>query len=90
MFDVLPWCLCPKTLVTESFAWSSMQKNVRTRVQFQKAKVHRHTVAPVGQFATVTRSFAHVHTGIVGPLSPCGRVEYLFAIFLSYFLIPLY
>ena len=49
-----------------------MNKDVRqwaqSCLQCQKAKVHRHTVTPLGTFTTPDARFDHVHLDIVGPL----------------------
>ena len=68
-------------LIGERFVWPSMNKDVRTWARTcaacQKAKVHRHTYTPLGQFAPPDARFSHVHMDIVGPLEPSNGYVYL-------------
>ncbi|XP_071449484.1 uncharacterized protein [Hetaerina americana] len=67
-------------LVAERFVWPSMRKDCRawTRacIPCQRAKIHRHTVSPVGGFAPPTQRFEHVHIDIVGPLPVSAGYRY--------------
>ena len=76
IFDALhnlshPGIRATQRLVTSHFVWPSVNSDVRrwacSCLQCQRAKVHRHTVAPLGTFATPD---AHVHIDLVGPLPP--------------------
>ena len=58
--------------VAARFVWHGLKKDVRewTRecVKCQRAKVHRHTKAPLHTFAVPERRFEHVNLDLVGPL----------------------
>ena len=43
----------------------------------QRAKVHRHTKAPLAPFVVPERRFDHVHVDLVGPLPPSHGYTYL-------------
>ena len=68
-------------LITQRFVWPSINKDIRTWtkhcIQCQRAKVHRHTVTPIGTFATPDARFRHVHIDIVGPLPSSNGFCYL-------------
>ena len=59
-------------LVAGKFVWRGLKKDVRdwarTCVDCQRAKVHRHTRAPLGEFRVPERRFEHVNVDLVGPL----------------------
>lgn len=59
-------------LVAAKFVWRGLKKDVRswvdTCVACQRAKVHRHTKAPLEQFLVPERRFDHVNVDLVGPL----------------------
>lgn len=59
-------------LIKQGFVCPSIEKDCRewTRscVEFQRAKVIRHVVSPIGQFATPSTRFEHVHIDLVGLL----------------------
>ncbi len=59
-----------------------MNKDVTTWVQScidcQRAKVHRHTTAPLHQFQPPSRLFEHIHVDIVGPLPISAGNQYVF------------
>ena len=67
--------------ISKKYFWPSMRKNIATWVReclkCQKAKVHKHTHAPVGTFANPDARFSHVHLDIVGPLPSANGKEYL-------------
>ena len=58
--------------VSAKFVWSGLRKDVRewarTCVSCQRAKVNRHTKAPLQTFTVPERRFDHVNIDIVGPL----------------------
>ena len=58
-----------------------MNKDVRqwaqTCIPCQKSKVHRHTMTPIGTFATPDARFDHVHIDIVGPLPHSDGFSYV-------------
>lgn len=76
-----PGIRATQRLITQRFVWPSINKDVRTWtkhcIQCQRAKVHRHTVTPIGTFATPDARFSHVHIDIVGPLPPSNGCCYL-------------
>lgn len=67
--------------VADNYFWPGMNKNcadwTRKCIPCQKAKVHRHTVVPVGTFDPPNHRFAHVHIDLVGPLTPCRGYRYI-------------
>ena len=77
VFDALhnlshPGVRASARLVTARFVWPSVQRDcrawARACIPCQRAKVTRHVHAPVGDFATPTARFEHVHLDIIGPL----------------------
>lgn len=68
-------------LVAAKFVWRGMKKDVRawsdTCVACQRAKVHRHTKAPLEQFIVPERRFDHVNVDLVGPLPSSQGFTYL-------------
>ena len=46
----------------------------------QQAKVHLHTVTPLGTFASPYRRFCHIHMDIVGPLPPSNGYTYILTV----------
>ena len=59
-------------MVASRFVWSGLKKDVRdwakACVMCQRAKVHRHTRAPLAVFEVPERRFDHVNVDLVGPL----------------------
>ena len=59
-------------LISGKFVWHGLKKDVRDWVRVcvmcQRAKVHRHTRAPLHEFAVPERRFEHVNVDLVGPL----------------------
>ena len=76
-----PGSRATRRLVSARFVWPSMNKDlqawVRTCPACQRAKVHRHTKAPLSQFVPPDQRFDHVHIDLVGPLPPCQGYTYL-------------
>lgn len=68
-------------LVTAKFVWHGLKKDVRdwttACLECQRAKVHRHTKAPLTPFNVPERRFDHVHVDLVGPLPPSRGCTYL-------------
>lgn len=68
-----------RRLVTERYFWEGIKgdvtKYVRSCIPCQKAKVHRHTITPLGEFEKSER-FEHCHIDIVGPLPPSQDFRY--------------
>ena len=71
-------------LVTERFIWSNVKSDCnkwsRACLACQKAKVSRHTKAPLVDFAVPNERFRHLNVDIVGPLPLCERYRYLLTI----------
>jgi len=59
-------------LITQCYVWPSIKEDCRKWTQAcipcQKSKVHRHTMAPTGNFANPSQRFQHIHIDIVGSL----------------------
>ena len=76
-----PGIRATQRLVTSRFVWPGINSDVRqwarTCLQCQRAKVHRHTRAPLGTFTTPDARFNHVHIDLVGPLPPSNGCVYL-------------
>ena len=68
-------------LVGVRFVWPGLRKDVRawagSCVACQRAKVHRHTKAPLAPFVVPERRFDHVNVDLVGPLPPSRGYTYL-------------
>ena len=86
VFDALhslshPGIRATQRLITSRYVWPSINADVRkwarSCLQCQKAKVHRHTLTPLGTFATPDVRFNHIHIDLVGPLPPCKGFSYL-------------
>ena len=60
--------------------WPAFQKDGRTWARafqaYQRSKVSRHTVTPVGNFVLPPARFLHVHIDLVGPLSSPAGFQY--------------
>ena len=71
-------------LVTSKFVWHGVAKQVKEWAQScldcQRAKVQRHTRAPLTPIAVPTRRFDHVHIDLVGPLPPSGGCTHLLTV----------
>uniref|UniRef100_A0AAV2KZF4 Gypsy retrotransposon integrase-like protein 1 n=1 Tax=Knipowitschia caucasica TaxID=637954 RepID=A0AAV2KZF4_KNICA len=71
-------------IVSQKFVWRGLKKNVRAWVDScvacQRAKVHRHTKAPLEPFVVPERRFDHVNIDLVGPLPPSRGFTYLLTV----------
>ena len=76
-----PGIRATQKLLTSRFVWPKMNSDIRhwTRActQCQRAKVQRHTSAPLSSFPTPDARFDAVHIDIVGPLPPSQGYTYL-------------
>ena len=76
-----PGARATQRLITARYVWPGIKADVRrwarSCLQCQRTKVHQHTVAPRGTFATPDARFDHVHIDLVGPLPPCKGYSYL-------------
>ena len=86
VFDALhslshPGVRATQRLITSRYVWPGVNADVRrwarACLQCQRAKIHRHTVTPLGTFATPDARFDHIHIDLVGPLPPCQGYAYL-------------
>lgn len=68
-------------LVSSKFVWPGLRKDVKewaaACVPCQRAKVHKHTKAPLEPFPIPSRRFDHVHVDLVGPLPPSQGFTHL-------------
>ena len=68
-------------LLTARYIWPGINRDVhkwaQTCLQCQRCEVHRHTVTPLGTFATPDARFDNVHIDIVGPLPLSNGYHYL-------------
>ncbi len=76
-----PGIRATQKLITSRFVWPGINSDVRrwTRscIQCQRAKIQRHTVAPLSSFTTPTARFDVIHINLVGPLPPSQGFTYL-------------
>lgn len=76
-----PGIRATQRLVTSRFVWPKINVDVRTWTrtcqQCQKAKINRHTVAPVARFKLPDTRFSEVHIDFVGPLPPSNGFTYI-------------
>ena len=79
-----PGVCATQHLITSQFVWPGINTDVRnwarSCLQCQRAKVQRHTVTPLGTFATPDARFDMIHLDIVGPLPPSQGYRYLLTI----------
>ena len=75
-------------LISSHFVWPEMNVDVFTRVitclHCQRAKVTRHTKAPLRTFVCPIARFQHVHVDFVGPLSPSNNHSCILACIVCY------
>ena len=76
-----PWVKASTKLVRAKFVWPGLRRDVRAWaaacVACQRAKVTRHTKAPLAPFEVPERCFDHVNVDLVGPLPPSRGYTYL-------------
>ena len=76
-----PGSKASQRLVAAKFVWHGLKKDVRdwatTCLECQRAKVHRHTKAPLELFPVPERRFDHVNVDLVGPLPSSHGFTYL-------------
>ena len=76
-----PGIRATQKLIALRFVWPRMNSDIRhwTRscIQCQRAKVQRHSSAPLSSFPTPDARFDAVHIDIVGPLPPSQGYTYL-------------
>ena len=70
--------------VADKFVWPSLREDctrwARECRACQAAKVHRHTVPPIGEFAVPERRFTHINVDLVGPLPASNGYTWLLTI----------
>ncbi|GFU36947.1 integrase catalytic domain-containing protein [Trichonephila clavipes] len=61
-----------------------MRKDIKNRVRAcekcQRAKVYKHTKAPLSTFALPDARFAHIHIDYIGPYPPSKGYKYCLTI----------
>ena len=71
-------------LIGDRFVWPSMRKDCRVWarccISCQRSKVSRHVKSSLGDFATPSTRFSHVHADIIGPLPPVNSYRYCLTI----------
>ncbi len=76
-----PGIRATQRLITSRFVWPGINSDVRrwTRscIQCQRAKIQRHTAAPLASFPTPDARFDVVHLDLVGPLPPSRGFTYI-------------
>lgn len=86
VFDALhslshPGVRATQRLITARYVWpkinSDIRKWARTCLKCQQSKVQRHTVPPLGTFATPDARFDKIHIDIVGPLPPSNGYTHI-------------
>ena len=79
-----PGILTTIKLVTTKFVWHNIAKQIRQWAKeclsCQRAKIHRHTKAPLSQIRVPSRRFEHINVDLVGPLPSSQGYTYLFTI----------
>jgi transposase InsO family protein len=85
VFDVVhnlshPSIRTTQTLMCSKFVWHGIRRDVgewaKTCIPCQRAKVHKHTKAPLDVFQVPPRRLDHIHVDLVGPLpSSQGRTN---------------
>lgn len=68
-------------MVTQRVLWPSVKRDVtawaRACIRCQRAKVSRHTKAPLHRFDMAAERFAHIHVDFVGPLPEVRGKKYI-------------
>ena len=76
-----PGARTTKKLVSSKFVWHGLGRQITIWacccLPCQRAKVHRHTKAPLSKFEPTSRPFEHVHIDLVGPLPESQGFSYL-------------
>lgn len=76
-----PGVRATRRLLTARYVWTSINSDsnawTRTCLACQRAKVHRHTISPIGNFLVADRRFSHVHLDLVGPLPEADGFRYM-------------
>ena len=76
-----PGIRASRKLMADRFAWPEMNKDVARFVRecsgCQRAKVGRHTKAPIQPIPMPRGRFKHIHMDLVGPLPICKGFRYL-------------
>ncbi|GFW20838.1 uncharacterized protein K02A2.6 [Trichonephila clavipes] len=71
-------------LISKRFFWPGMRKDIKNRVRAcekcQRAKVFKHTKAPLSTFGLPDARFAHIHIDYIGPYPPSKGYKYCLTI----------
>ena len=74
VFDIIhglghPGVARTRQAVTAKFVWPNVNADVsgwaRQCIECQRAKIHRHTVTPIGDFEVPAKRFSHIHADLV-------------------------
>jgi cleavage and polyadenylation specificity factor subunit 1 len=67
-------------MISQRYVWPSIQKDCRAWARSchacQKAKISKHTRAPLSDFDQPTARFQHIHVDIIGPLASSEGFRY--------------
>lgn len=67
-------------LVSDRYVWPNVRKDcaswARACIACQRSKVTRHVTSPLGNFASPSARFAHIHMDIIGPLPSSSGFTY--------------
>ena len=73
-----------RATIADKFVWPSLREDctrwARECVACQQAKIHRHTVPPIGEFIVPDRRFTHINLDLVGPLPMSNGCRHLLTI----------
>ena len=76
-----PGIRATQKLITSRFVWPGINSDVRrwarSCIPCQRAKINKHTAAPLSSFPTPNTRFDVVHIDLVGPLPPSQGYSYL-------------
>jgi len=79
-----PGTRATKHLISGRFVWPNMNTDisswVRSCLQCQRSKIHRHTKSTLQQFDTPGTRFEHVHIDVVGPLPQSAGYRNIFTV----------
>ena len=74
VFDIIhglghPGVARTRQAITAKFVWPNVNAEVsswaRQCIECQRAKIHRHTVTPIGDFVVPAKRFSHIHVDLV-------------------------
>lgn len=79
-----PGIRATQRLTTSKFVWPNIRKDIkhwtRACISCQRAKVNRHSQAPLAKFTLPSARFEAIHLDLVGPLPPSRGYTYLLTV----------